>query len=60
MIREEHERTIAAISKVTGSKMLEDLPVLRRTLEVRDNYLDPLNVLPVSYTHLTLPTTPYV
>ena len=44
----EHQRTIEAISAVTGNAMLEDLPVLRRTLEVRDNYLDPLNVLQVN------------
>lgn len=48
VIVEEHQRTIDAISTVTGAKMLEDLPVLRRTLEVRDNYLDPLNVLQVT------------
>ena len=48
VIAEEHKRTIDTISKVTGSGLLEDLPVLRRTLEVRDNYLDPLNVLQVN------------
>ncbi len=48
VISEEHQRTIDAISTVTGSQLLEDLPVLRRTLEVRDNYLDPLNVLQVN------------
>ena len=48
VIADEHQRTIDAITKVTGSRLLDDLPVLRRTLEVRDNYLDPLNVVQVS------------
>ena len=48
VIVEEHQRTIEAISTVTGSGLLDDLPVLRRTLEIRDNYLDPLNVVQVS------------
>ena len=48
VIVDEHQRTIEAISTVTGSGLLEDLPVLRRTLEVRDNYLDPLNVVQVN------------
>ena len=44
----EHVRTVDAIRTVTGSGLLDDLPVLRRTLEIRDNYLDPLNVLQVA------------
>ncbi len=48
VIVREHQRTIDAISTVTGSGLLDDLPVLRRTLEVRDNYLDPLNVVQVA------------
>jgi phosphoenolpyruvate carboxylase len=44
----EHERTVEAITSITGSGLLDDLPVLRRTLEIRDNYLDPLNALQVS------------
>lgn len=44
----EHERTIETIHSVTGSGLLDDLPVLRRTLEIRDNYLDPLNALQVN------------
>lgn len=44
----EHERTIEAITTVTGSGLLDDLPVLRRTLEIRDTYLDPLNALQVN------------
>ena len=52
----EHQRTVQAISTVTGSQLLEDLPVLRRTLEIRDNYLDPLNL---SLIHISEPTRPY-
>ncbi len=44
----EHERTIETIMSVTGSGLLDDLPVLRRTLEIRDTYLDPLNALQVN------------
>ena len=36
------------------------LPMLRARLQVPDVAIDPTVVAPVSYTHLTLPTTPYV
>ena len=48
IISAEHAKTMEAIGTVTGSGLLDDLPVLRRTLEIRDNYLDPLNVLQVA------------
>ena len=47
LIEAEHARTVEAIGEVTGSGLLSNLPVLRQTLEVRDNYLDPLNVLQI-------------
>ncbi len=47
IIEQEHQRTVEAIGEVTGSGLLSDLPVLRSTLEVRDIYLDPLNVLQI-------------
>ena len=47
VIVEEHQRTVDMITRVTGSPLLDDLPVLRRTLEVRDIYLDPINFLQV-------------
>ena len=48
IITEEHARTVEAIQTVTGQTLLDDLPVLRRTLDIRDTYLDPLNVLQVN------------
>ncbi len=46
-VTDEHDRTQQEIAAVTGAALLADLPVLRRTLEVRDAYLDPINVLQV-------------
>jgi len=46
-VTEEFDRTVEGISEVTGSALLADLPVLNRTLMVRDAYLDPINVLQV-------------
>lgn len=47
-IREEYRRTCEEVSRLTGGPLLDSSPVLRRTLEVRDIYLDPLNFLQVS------------
>jgi phosphoenolpyruvate carboxylase len=44
---EEHDRTVAELTALTGGDLLGDLPVLKRTLAVRDVYLDPINLLQV-------------
>lgn len=47
-IQEEHERTVTEIQRLTGTGILDRLPILQRTLAVRDYYLDPLNLLQVA------------
>ncbi|MEM9131453.1 MAG: phosphoenolpyruvate carboxylase [Actinomycetota bacterium] len=43
-IAAEYDRTLEGIGELKGG-LLADLPVLKRTLAVRDVYLDPINVL---------------
>lgn len=47
-IRAEYDLTVEQVAWLTDSGLMERLPVLKRTLAVRDNYLDPLNVLQVA------------
>ncbi len=44
-IREEYERTVIEVERLTGAGILDRLPILQRSLAVRDYYLDPLNLL---------------
>ena len=48
---DEYHRTEAEIRAITGTELLAEKPMLRRTLAVRDAYLDPLNVLQVEMLH---------
>ena len=49
VIRSEYETTIEEVLALRGAKeLLEDSPLLQRTLGVRDIYLDPINYLQVS------------
>jgi len=48
-IAEEHRRTVAQVLSLTGrDRLLDHHPLLRRTLEIRDAYLDPISYLQVS------------
>jgi phosphoenolpyruvate carboxylase len=48
-IESEYERTVRELLAVTGTAVpLDDQPVLRRTLAVRDTYLEPLHHLQVA------------
>ncbi len=48
VILEEHRRTIEELLGIVGrDELLADLPVLKRTLEVRDTYLQPLHGLQI-------------
>jgi phosphoenolpyruvate carboxylase len=48
-LREQYELTSREVLDLRGhEELLDDAPLLRRTLEVRDIYLDPINYLQVS------------
>lgn len=48
LIETEYERTVREVERLTGHELLASNPVLRRTLEVRNIYLDPINYMQVS------------
>ena len=48
-IREEFERTEAAICRLTGQRdLLDDAPWLQRSIRVRNPYIDPMNYVQVA------------
>ena len=48
-LRRRHTRTVDALLAVTGQeKLLEDTPVLRRSIDVRNPYVDPINLVQVA------------
>jgi phosphoenolpyruvate carboxylase len=48
MIRDEYELTVAEVERLTGElELLDAQPTLKRSLEIRDQYLDPISYLQV-------------
>ncbi len=46
-VKDEHRRTVSELTNITNRGLLDNLPVLKRTLSIRDVYLDPLHVLQI-------------
>jgi phosphoenolpyruvate carboxylase len=47
-VAEEWDRTLAQVADVTGAELLEDSPVLRRSVRLRNPYVDPLSFVQVA------------
>ena len=51
-LRRRHARTIEVLLAVSGQqRLLEDNPVLRRSIDVRNPYVDPINLVQVELLH---------
>jgi phosphoenolpyruvate carboxylase len=51
-LRRRHTRTVDALLAVTGQeRLLEENPVLRRSIDVRNPYVDPINLVQVELLH---------
>lgn len=48
IIRAEHDRTVDAVTAITDTGLVDRDPSLKRTLDVRDRYLDPISYLQIS------------
>lgn len=48
VVKSEHALTVALVTRITQRGLVEMDPALKRTLEVRDRYLDPISYLQVS------------
>ena len=48
VITQEHDRTVHAVTAVTDTGLVDRDPSLKRTLDVRDRYLDPISYLQIS------------
>ncbi|HZT15050.1 MAG TPA: phosphoenolpyruvate carboxylase [Gaiellaceae bacterium] len=47
-VEREHERTVSAVLRAAGAeRLLERQPVLRRSIELRNPYVDPMNAIQV-------------
>jgi phosphoenolpyruvate carboxylase len=51
-LRRRHARTVDALLAVTGQeRLLEENPVLRRSIDVRNPYVDPINLVQIELLH---------
>jgi phosphoenolpyruvate carboxylase len=48
IITAEHDRTVRAVTAITDTGLVDRDPSLKRTLDVRDRYLDPISYLQIS------------
>jgi phosphoenolpyruvate carboxylase len=49
IVRAEHERTVRALRRLTGQReLLDHAPWLRRSIRVRNPYIDPMNYVQVA------------